>query len=95
MHAQQFVSEMIATGRKDELVKMIDDFSDRLHQQKTKEHAIVYGFANMFLLSVGGQLRALDEGKDLEDDKFLSAWKSLGLFGIDRAEIDGVLNSNE
>ena len=95
MHPQQFVSEMIADGRKNELVKMIEDFSDRLHQKKTKEHALVYGFANLFLLSVVGQLLALNEGEDLDNDKFLSTWKSLGLFGIDRAEIDGVLNSNK
>lgn len=84
---------MLAAGRKDELVKMLEKFSDELHQQKIKEHAIVYGFADMFLLSVVGQLIALADGEDLDSDKFLSVWKSLGMFGIDRTEIDRVMNS--
>jgi hypothetical protein len=94
MHPQEFVASMVATGRIEELVQMLNGFIAKLRGSKTSEHATVYFFATAFLISVQGQLRLLEPGKILDDDRVLSVWKELGLFGIDRDEIQGILSTS-
>lgn len=91
MHPQEFAEMMIAAGRKGELIEMLTRFSDKLYTQRTNEHSTLYGIVNMFMVSIKGQLLGLKEGQTLDDDKFLSVWKSLGLFGIERQEIERIV----
>ena len=95
MHPPQFVNEMVMKGRKAEIIQMLFDFNDNLQLKKTREHATAYELVSMFIVSVASQLREVHNVEDMENDEFLFVWKSLGMYGIDRTEIDKVIKSDD
>jgi len=83
MYPIDFVAAMIEEGRNEDVVQMLKDFSDKLHETKTQEHRPAYNFAMKFLISVMGELRHVTDWNSLLDNRILSVWKELGFFGID------------
>jgi hypothetical protein len=87
MHPADFVRTRIDERKIDNIVDMINRFRAKLSCSKTNEHASVYNFASMFLISVVGQLHRLSPGQDLHDDKLLAVWAELGYWGIERDQL--------
>lgn len=95
MHPQEFVAKMISEGRTIELADMIRQSAAKHYEMKAEGHESAYGFVNMFMISVVGQLRLLQPGQTLEDDDVLRVWRSLGLWGLKREEIAKYLDNAE
>lgn len=87
MHPANFVPRMIEDGRIDELVGMLKRFATRLRKSQCDEHRDAWWIANMMLVSVMGELHQTTSAQELDENRFLSVWKSLGFFGIERSEI--------
>jgi hypothetical protein len=92
MHPQPFVAKLVSEGKTDTIVQMVRQYSDRLNAKKSFENQEAYAFANAFLIGVLSQLGNLEPGQSLDDDKLLSVWADLGLFGIDREDIRAFLD---
>jgi hypothetical protein len=91
MHPQPFVAKLVSEGKTDALVQIVREYSDRLNAKKSVEHQEAYAFANAFLIGVLSQLGNLEPGQSLDDDKLLSVWADLGLFGIEREVVRAFL----
>ena len=95
MHPQPFVAKLLAEGRIDSIAQIVRESSDRLYAKKSSDHQEAYAFVNAFLIAVLSQLGSLAPGQSLDDDKVLSVWADLGLFGIDREDIRAFLEDEE
>lgn len=95
MHPQEFTTKMIASGRAAELAEMVRKRASEHYELKCHEHEDVYNFTNRFMISVVGQLRLLKAGDSMDDDEFLSVWRSLGLWGLNRHDLAEYLEHNE
>ena len=95
MHPQPFVAKLVAEGKAETIAQMVRAFSDRLYVKKCSGHEQAYAFSNAFLIGVVSQLRSLNPGQSLDDDNLLCVWKDLGLFGIDRDDINAYLGKDD
>ena len=86
MNQRELVNQLIATGKVDELIKIINDYSSKLFEQHKKNpnaNPAVYTLAHSVLLSVMQELRELKPGQAVEDSVFLKVWREqLAHFGI-------------
>jgi len=87
MHPADFVRNRIQERKIDEILALIHQFQTELDSAGPNQQSKTNEFANLFLVSVAGQLRQLGPGQDLHDDDLLTAWAELGYFGIERCRL--------
>jgi hypothetical protein len=93
VHPQDFLCEMLAKGRKDLVISMVEKSLVRLHSQLNDHNSREsHRFSILFLVSVLRQLNQLCPDAPLESDNLLLVWRDLGLFGIDRSDLAEMFN---
>ena len=84
LHPADFVRSRIQEHKINEIIDLIRQFQAELDTMWPNDDSRVCNFANLFLLSVVGQLRQLGPEQVLHDDGLLTVWAELGYFGIER-----------
>jgi hypothetical protein len=84
MHPTDFVRNRIQERKINEIIELIRQCQAKLDTVKPDGYSKICNFANLFLISVIGQLRQLGPDQALHDDNLLAVWAELGYFGIER-----------